>query len=106
MSKNVPRGHWSLAQVTRILRDDERRMHSAEIKIKAGVYVCPVTKLCLLEGVQLVNIVVQEGRMLPTKSRKAEHLPSIPAFFCYMTYSRQASAYTCVHVFCIEQYAW
>lgn len=51
MSKNVPRGHWSLAQVTRILRDDERRMHSAEIKIKAGVYVCPVTKLCLLEEV-------------------------------------------------------
>lgn len=106
MSKNVPCGHWSLAQVTRILRDDEKNALRRD-QDQGWCLRLPSDKTVFTRrGVQLVNIVVQEGRMLPTKSRKAEHLPSIPAFFCYMTYSRQASAYTCVRVFCIEQYAW
>ena len=51
MSDNLPRGRWPLARVTRIVRSDDGRVCSAEVKTKAGVYVSPVTKLCLLEEV-------------------------------------------------------
>ena len=51
MSDNLPRGRWPLARVTCIVRGDDRRVRSAEVKMKAGVYIRPVMKLCLLEEV-------------------------------------------------------
>ena len=51
MTDNLPRGRWPLARVTRVVRGDDGRVRCAEIKTKAGVYVRPVTKLCLLEEV-------------------------------------------------------
>ena len=51
VTDNLPRGRWPLARVTRVVHSDDGRVRSAEIKTKAGVYVRPVTKLCLLEEV-------------------------------------------------------
>lgn len=51
MTDNLPRGRWPLARVTHVVRGDDGRVRSAEIKTKAGVYVRPVTKLCMLEEV-------------------------------------------------------
>ena len=51
MSDNLPRGRWPLARVTRIVRSDDGRVRSAEVKTKTGVYIRPVTKPCLLEEV-------------------------------------------------------
>ena len=51
MTDNLPRGRWPLARVTHVVRGDDGRVHPAEIKTKAGVYVRPVTKPCLLEEV-------------------------------------------------------
>ena len=51
ISDNLPRGRWPLARVTRIVRGDDGRVRSAEVKTKAGVYIRTVTKLCLLEEV-------------------------------------------------------
>ena len=51
MTDNLPRGRWPLARVTHVVRGDDGRVRSAEIKTKAGVYVHPVKKLCLLEEV-------------------------------------------------------
>ena len=51
MTDNLPCGRWPLARVTHVVRGDDGRVRSAEIKTKAGVYVRPVTKLCLLEEV-------------------------------------------------------
>lgn len=42
MSDNLPRGPWPLARVTRIVRSDDGRVRSAEVKTKAGVYIHPV----------------------------------------------------------------
>ena len=49
ISDNFLQGSWPLAQVTRIVHSDDRRVGSAEVKEKAGVYIRPVTKLCLHE---------------------------------------------------------
>ena len=51
MSDNLPHGRWPLARVTCIVNSDDGRVRSAEVKTKAGVYIRPVTKLCLLEEV-------------------------------------------------------
>ena len=51
MTDNLPRGRWPLARVAHVVRGDDGRVRSAKIKTKAGVYVRPVTKLCLLEEV-------------------------------------------------------
>ena len=51
VTDNLPRGRWPLARVTHVVRGDDGRVRPAEIKTKAGVYVRPVTKLCLLEEV-------------------------------------------------------
>ncbi|KAL9969332.1 hypothetical protein ACROYT_G021532 [Oculina patagonica] len=51
MTDNLPRGRWPFARVTRVVRGNDGRVRSAEVKTKAGVYVRPVTKLCLLEEV-------------------------------------------------------
>ena len=37
MSDNLPLGRWPLARVTRIVRSDDGRVRSAEVKTKAGV---------------------------------------------------------------------
>ena len=51
MSDNLPRGRWPLARVTRIVRGDDGRVRSADVKTKTGEYLRPVTKLCLMEEV-------------------------------------------------------
>ena len=54
MTDNLPRDRWPLVRVTHVVRGDDGRVRSAEIKTKARVTIgwCgPVTKLCLLEEV-------------------------------------------------------
>ena len=51
MTDNLPRDRWPLARVSRVVRGDDGRVRSSEIKTKAGVYIRPVTKLRLLEEV-------------------------------------------------------
>ena len=50
-SDTHPRGCWPLVGVTRVVHGSDGRVRSAEIKTKAGAYVRPATKLCLLERV-------------------------------------------------------
>ena len=51
ISDNLLQGSWPLARVTCIVCSDNRRVCSAEVKMKAGVYIRPVPKLYLLEEV-------------------------------------------------------
>ena len=51
MSENLPRGRWPLARVMRTVRGDDTRVRAVELKTKTGVYLRPVTKLCVLEEV-------------------------------------------------------
>ena len=51
ISDNLPRGHWRLTRVSRIVRSDDGRVRSAKVKAEANVYIRPVTKLCSLEEV-------------------------------------------------------
>ena len=51
MSENLPRGGWPLAWVMRTVRGDDTRVRAVELKTKTGIYLRPVTKLCVLEEV-------------------------------------------------------
>ena len=48
--KNVPRGRWPIARVTKVFPGSDGRVRSVELKTKtSGTYVRPVVKICLLE---------------------------------------------------------
>ena len=51
MSENLPRGRWPLARVMRTVSGDDTRVRAVELKTKTGIYLRPVTKLCVLEEV-------------------------------------------------------
>lgn len=49
ISKNTRVGRWPLASVTRLIRGDDGRFRSTELRTTTGVHVRRVSKLCLLE---------------------------------------------------------
>ena len=50
VDENSPRGCWPLGHVIRAFPGDNGRVRAAEIRIKTGTYIRPVSKLRLLEN--------------------------------------------------------
>ena len=95
MSDNLPRECWPLARVTHIAHSDDGRVRSAEVKTKAGVYIRPVTRLCLLEEVSNPLMQLDTGGGC---SRKTEH------FVCHVTLRARPLLRPCA--FCLSGASW
>ena len=46
---DIHRGKWKLARVTKVFPGSDERVRVVEVKTATGVYIRPVSKLCLLE---------------------------------------------------------
>ena len=58
---NAARGKWPLARVIRAFQGQEGAVRVAEVRTSAGVYTCPVAKLCVLEEKRLSKDNVLKG---------------------------------------------
>lgn len=51
VASNIPRGHWPIGQVIRVIPSQDGVVRLVIFKTATGEYYRPVSKLCLLESV-------------------------------------------------------